>query len=211
MVPPKLRAGDVEAAFNDLGVLARDEGLVIDVALYGGSALMLVSNFRASTFDVDAVADDVHQKHLERLAAIVGQRRGWSANWLNDDVFPFLSDKVEGVASDHVLFRSYPDAVQPGLRVFVPNAEYMCALKLIALRIEPNTDAKDFDDLVNLTSLLGLSQPEQALALVRHFFTGGTVSERVENGIKRLYEMMHGRPPPSAPAPTYLGRGREPG
>ena len=45
---------------------------MIDVALYGGAALLLVSNFREATFDVDAVAGDENQRDLERYR---GDRR----------------------------------------------------------------------------------------------------------------------------------------
>ena len=66
-------------------------------------------------------------------------------------------------------------------------------LKLIALRIDPSTDAKDLDDLVQLTTLLALDTPEAALALVRQFFNGQSASSRVVTGINRLYELIHAR------------------
>jgi hypothetical protein len=208
-VRPRLTAADIDSAFRELGTLARDEGLIIDVALYGGSALMLVTNFRAATYDVDAVADDDNQRHLERLADIVGSRRGWPKEWLNDQVLPFLSDTIDGVETHHELFRSYPDSTEPGMRVYVPTPEYMCALKLIALRIDPGTGAKDLDDLAHLTALVGLATPDDALGLVRQFFSGGAVTQRVENGVRRLYEILHGRTGTTTAAPpTYLGRGR---
>jgi hypothetical protein len=50
-----LTAQDLHDAFMDLGIRARREGKVIDLAIYGGSALMLASNFRIATQDVDAV------------------------------------------------------------------------------------------------------------------------------------------------------------
>jgi hypothetical protein len=39
-----------------LGQLCVEAGKVIDIAIYGGSCLILVSNFRFSSEDVDAVA-----------------------------------------------------------------------------------------------------------------------------------------------------------
>jgi hypothetical protein len=45
----------LEESFGELGQLAHEAGRVIDVAVYGGSCLMLVSNFRVATADVDAV------------------------------------------------------------------------------------------------------------------------------------------------------------
>ena len=199
----------VEAALEALGKCARQDGRVIDIAIYGGSALMLVSNFRASTFDVDAVADDAQQAHLERYAATVAVELGLAPRWLNDQVFPHLSDKIDGFETEHTLFRSYPVGATPGLRVFVPSAEYMCALKLIALRIE-GTGAKDYEDLAHLTTVLDLRTAADALALVSRFYSRGEISGRVENGIKRLYSLFDERGAERVPTPTYLGRSRTP-
>lgn len=41
-----LTASDLHDAFLEFGARARHEGKVIDLVIYGGSALMLVSNFR---------------------------------------------------------------------------------------------------------------------------------------------------------------------
>jgi hypothetical protein len=206
-----LTADDIHDAFAELGALAASEGHVIDIAVYGGSALMLVSNFRAMSEDVDAVASDRHQGDLERLAKVVAHRRGWGPDWLNDDVFPFLSDRVSGVETDHALLRSYPADGPPGLRVFVPTAEYMCALKLMALRIDAASGAKDLADLRHLTSILGLDTPAKALELVRLYYGRGEVAGRVEHRVYDLYQIMEsdlGATRVSTPA--YLGRGRPP-
>jgi hypothetical protein len=48
-------AGALADALDELGQIAHEAGSVIDVAVYGGSCLMLVSNFRISTADADAV------------------------------------------------------------------------------------------------------------------------------------------------------------
>jgi hypothetical protein len=49
-------AGALADALDELGQIAHEAGSVIDVAVYGGSCLMLVSNFRISTADADAVS-----------------------------------------------------------------------------------------------------------------------------------------------------------
>ena len=81
----------------------------------------------------------------------------------------------------------------------------MCALKLIALRIEPGTAAKDFEDLQHLTALLHLDTPEKALALVSRFYSRGDVSGRVENGIRRLYDLLRDAGGPRVATPIYIG------
>jgi hypothetical protein len=106
-------------AFHELGQLAYEAGRVIDIAVYGGSCLMLVSNFRVS--DVDAVAAE-DQGFLDSVAHTIAARRGWPHDWLN-----YLSPRVEGFAQ-HTLFRTYPREEMPGLRVFVPTAEYILAM-----------------------------------------------------------------------------------
>ena len=62
------RLGD---ALNELGQIACEAGRVIDIALYGGSCLMLASNFRIATADVDAVAaEDPGQRVEVNVAAV---------------------------------------------------------------------------------------------------------------------------------------------
>jgi len=102
-------------ALAELGQMAHEAGRVIDIAFYGGSCLMLVSNFRISTGDVDAVAA-VDQEFLDTAALIVSARHGWPRDWLNDGVRSYLSAKVEGFAQ-HTHFRTYPNEQTPGLRV----------------------------------------------------------------------------------------------
>ena len=91
-------------AFHELGQLAYDAGRLIDVAVYGGSGLMLVSNFRVATADVDAVAAE-DQGFLDAIAQTVAARHGWPRDWLNEGVRIYLSPMVEGFAQ-HTLFPS---------------------------------------------------------------------------------------------------------
>jgi len=67
-------------ALTELGHTARAAGKVIDIAIYGGSCLMLVSNFRVSTDDVDAVIEG-DQRSLKEAAAALAKRRNWPADW----------------------------------------------------------------------------------------------------------------------------------
>jgi hypothetical protein len=120
---PTITADTLASAFDELGQLAHAAGRVIDIAVYGGSCLMLVSNFRVSTGDVDAVAAH-DQAFLDSAAQQIAGPRGWPADWLNDGVRTYLSPNVEGF-EQHSLFRTYPSEAAPGLRVFVPTPEYM--------------------------------------------------------------------------------------
>jgi len=203
-----LTVQDLDDAFTQLGALARSEGKVIDLAVYGGSALMLASNFRVATQDVDAVVEG-DQGTVIRLAEEVARSRGWAADWLNDGVRTFLSPNVDGLAEHHELFRAYPSEQEPGLRVFVPSPEYMLAMKLMAMRLDPAGGKSDLADIVNLMEVVGLTTPEQTLDFAASFYPEAKISARLHLGIRELWrrrenlrqEGQHG-------TPRYLGRGR---
>ena len=159
----------LEDAFTELGRRALGEGKTIDLAVYGGSALILATNFRAATADVDAVAQ-LDQATVDRLAGDIARERNWSADWLNDGVRTFLSPNVASVEAHHHLFRAYPDEANQGLRVFVPSVEYMTALKLAALRKDPVRGEKDRDDIKNLLAICNITTADAAMDFVAKFF-----------------------------------------
>ena len=101
----------------------------------------------------------------------IAQERGWPTDWLNDGVRTYLSPSVGGVATHHALFRSYPSEAAPGLRVYVPTAEYILAMKLSALRVgESDQSGKDRDDLKNLLALCKITTAEEALEFAASFY-----------------------------------------
>jgi hypothetical protein len=48
----------IELAFERLGELARKAGKIVEISVYGGSALVLTTDFRIGTQDVDAVFEN---------------------------------------------------------------------------------------------------------------------------------------------------------
>jgi hypothetical protein len=95
------RDGDkilLETALRALGEEAVAAGKIIDIAVYRGSSLVLVSNFRVSTKDVDAVTQG-DERFLRVAAERVGQRLGLPGEWLNDGVKTYLAPNDE--ASRH--------------------------------------------------------------------------------------------------------------
>jgi hypothetical protein len=195
-------------AFIEIGILARADGKVIDLAVYGESApaLMLASNFRDTTRDVDAVVS-ADQSLIDRLARIVAARRGWPADWLNDGVRTYLSPNVEGVREHHQLFRSYPSEQEPGLRVFVPTAEYILAMKLMAMRLDEAAGKSDLDDIINLLDVVEITTPEAATEFAAEFYPEARISARLLLGLQELWRLKHQREKPDEP-PAYLGRSR---
>src|ERR1043166_7338793 len=54
-VSAELTKETIERAFDAMGRMAAERGLVVDIAVYGGSCLVLASDIRNASVDVDAV------------------------------------------------------------------------------------------------------------------------------------------------------------
>src|ERR1700709_54269 len=159
-------------AFDQIGRVAIEAGTKLQIVVYGGSALMLASNFRFATEDVD-IADigGDWPKWLTDVVATIALEKGWSDDWLNDGVVFHLSPLADR-AKDHLEFGTFPrDSSPPGLVVSVPTAEYLLALKLKAFRTQ---DALRGDterlDILNLMDVLGISTADQAIAVLGKYF-----------------------------------------
>ncbi len=207
MPKPFTRAQLVEA-LEELGALSRASGKIIDIAIYGGSCLMLASNFRVATADVDAVALN-DQSFIDQAAQSIAARHDWPPDWLNDGVRTYLSPLVDA-HEHHELLRTYPSEAEPGLRVFVPTAEYMLAMKLIAMRIDSASGEKDLEDILNLLDVTSIASKDEIVKFAASFYPEARVSGRLALAVdqlwqayeKRAQERQHGEPP------RYLGRGR---
>jgi hypothetical protein len=141
-----------------MGEIARDQGQMIEIAVYGGSCLMLASDLRASTRDVDAI----FLGNADKVYAIADQVRAelqLPEGWINQGVKYFLRKTNPDPALS--LFGEYPEEGPPGMRCFVPQPEYLLAMKLMTDRDEPAQIAQDTGDIVGLMRVTGLQSKEQ--------------------------------------------------
>src|SRR5690242_1734094 len=159
-------------ALNEIGEAAVAAGTRLDIVVFGGSALMLASNFRFSTEDVDIA--EIARPWPDWLSSVVeriSKRNGWSEHWLNDAVNTFLSP-VAKPNRDIVFWGTFPHAAdRTGLTVSVPTARYMLALKLKALRVAKfDKGAKDIADVTSLLGVLGIKDVDSGLAVLTDYF-----------------------------------------
>lgn len=203
-----LTAQDLHEAFMELGSRAQREGKVIDLAIYGGSALMLASNFRVTTQDVDAVVEG-DQETITRLVEDIARAHNWPSDWLNDGVRTYLSSQVSGIRDHHALLRAYPSEQEPGLRVFVPTSEYLLAMKLMAMRIDPAGGKSDVADILNLLDIVGFTTQEEVIDFAASFYPEAKISVRLRLGIRELWRIKDNPTQERRHVtPTYLGRSR---
>jgi hypothetical protein len=177
-------------AFDLIGRAAVLAGTKLQIAVYGGSALMLASNFRFATEDVD-IADIGRQwpAWLSEAVEHIANQNNWSATWLNDAVTFHLSPLARA-DRDLTAFGTFPRRDENvGLCVFVPSARYMLALKLKALRISDfEKGQQDMADVAHLLKVLDLTEIDQAITILAEFFPiSASDADKQRFVLKRLF------------------------
>jgi hypothetical protein len=188
-------------AFDQIGRAAVMAGTKLQIAVYGGSALMLASNFRFATEDVDV--SELQYPLPGWLAAAVheiAEKNGWQDDWFNDGVAFHLSSLADQ-ALDHLEFGTFPrDGTPPGLVVSVPSAEYLLALKLKAVRVtDPVRGETERLDILNLMKVVGISTAEDAIALLGRYFPVSAASSEKQQFLLRNMNREGGMDAPKYP------------
>lgn len=139
------------------------------VTALGGAAILLsYDDFSRSVKDVDVFYDykssspDLDEEIMNELIAEVGVRVHINHEWMNNGVQPYIWLPSNA---------SYKNMVTlPNLVVRVPNPEYLFANKLDSGRKEEK--GNDTSDVRFLVSKLGLSTPDEILAVYRDYYPG---------------------------------------
>ena len=141
----------VTRAFEAMGRYLRDRQLLGEIAVYGGSAILLQFDWRKTSKDVDAVVRDGHEGEVkdavEHAAAVLGLRAAALLHGGRD-----LSGRGDARTAR-------------GRR----KSEYPCAMKLKALERE-TVDNRDFEDAVGLGLEIGIETAQDLQDLYAGFF-----------------------------------------
>ena len=151
-------------------------GIVGEIAIYGGAAMVLAHRSRLSTKDVDAVF--VPKQEVFHAVAEVADAAEVGKDWLNDAVKGFLSDKNELLP-----LRDFP-----GLKVFVAAPEYLLAMKCMSMRL--GRDDTDLADVRFLMNHLGLADAEQVLDLVGRYYPEDRIQPKTRFAIEEICQQL---------------------
>ena len=152
----QLNKQDILRLFHLLNGQMSAESLEGEVYLVGGAVMCLVFNARPSTRDVDAFFKPA--KKVREAAAKVAAKTGMPQDWLNDAVKGFFSEQGE---YDAFLDLSH-------LRVFVARAEYLLAMKCLAMRI--GEEFQDVEDIRYLIRYLNLENYQETLEIITRYY-----------------------------------------
>ena len=160
-----MQAQDIEMHLADLGQELSNMGVSspVRILMVGGAFMLTQMHSMRITNDVDVLLKDIDDPTTSPLyrvfkAAVraVASRRQIPSTWMNDLIGDFLRDL--GTVPNGVLWRTY--AV---LEVYVPEVEYILALKLLAGR------RKDREDIPMLCEQVGIQTRGQAQQLVNRY------------------------------------------
>lgn len=144
----------IDKLFVELNTELKKAGVLGEVGLCGGAVMCLVFKTRCTTKDVAGIFAPA--KEMREAIARVGRKLDVAEDWLNDAAkgfFPGEAPREE--------VRSYSN-----LRVWVPTAQYMLAMKCISARY----DSFDKDDLIFLIKHLHLKLPSEVLDIVSKYY-----------------------------------------
>ena len=158
----ELTREDIVGAFREIGDILHRRRKIGDIAVFGGSAMLLQFSVDFVTDDVDAVIESEHGEVI-RAVQELAEARGWRPGWLSEAVSVYLS--AEHRASLQ-LFGEFPSPERVGLRVYVAKPEYLLALKLRALRM----GTRDMEDVLTLARHLNLRTVDHLLDVLQRNF-----------------------------------------
>ena len=151
-----LTAADLRRLFDLLNEDLRQSGTEAELFLVGGAVMCLAYAARPSTLDVDALFRPATQ--VREAAARVAIKARLSPDWLNDAVKGYLSAQ-----GDFALFLELDH-----LRIMVAQAEYLLAMKCLAMRI--GAEFHDEDDIRYLLRHLNILAYEKAIAVITKYY-----------------------------------------
>lgn len=167
------------AALRALSDELGKRGVTGEVSVFGGTVMVLAFTARISTKDVDAIFQPA--QIIRSLARQVGEQQNLPANWLNDGVKGFISRRHDLTTGNLPQF--------PNLRLTMPVAEYLLAMKCMAARIGGTEEEQsDVPDIIFIIRHLKLRTPEQVLDIVGQYYPADRIPVKTQYLVEGLFE-----------------------
>ncbi len=166
-----MNTNEIKQYLEELNDELRAADVKGEICLYGGAVMCLVYDARPSTKDVDAVFKPTQQMRqaIERIADAHGLRR----DWLNDAVKGYVVPHQQRILFDF-----------PHLKVFVPEPDYLLAMKTLAAR----ADAPDRTDVELLICVLGIEKADQVFAVLKKYYPHQQIKPATQYFIEELFD-----------------------
>jgi hypothetical protein len=153
---------ELQRAFTALAAKLQRRGVVGQVHVVGGAAMLLAYDSRVTTRDIDALFSP-DGPMLEAIREIADEMQ-WPRTWLNNQASSYVS-RTPGEGS--------PVFDHPYLHVVATPPEHLLAMKVLAAR-----SVRDRDDIALLLDRLQLTTAAAVWEIVARYFPDDTISDR---------------------------------
>lgn len=166
-----MTAEEIEQYLREVGDELALQNVKGEICLYGGAVMCLVFKARPATKDVDAIFEPI--KFIRRAISKIAERHNLRQDWLNLAVKMFVVEHEKRIWFDF-----------PHLKVFVPPADYLLAMKILAAR----ADTEDVSDIEFLLKELNLKELAKILEIVRNYYPHKTLKPETEFLLEEILE-----------------------
>ena len=166
-----MTAEEITKYLNELNDELRLINIKGEVSLFGGAVMCLVYDARPATKDVDAIFKPVTE--IREAIKRIGVRHGLEENWFNDSVKGYWAEHKE-----NVLFSL------SNLTVFVPEPDYLLAMKSIAAR----DTTYDREDVKLLIEYLGITTSEEIFSIIEKYYSRNQIKPATQYFIEEIFQ-----------------------
>jgi hypothetical protein len=167
------------SALTVLNEKLAQRGAAGELCLFGGAVMVLAFQARIATKDVDAIFQPTPL--IRELALEIAEDLDLPEHWLNDGVRGFVSAKHEVTTGSLPQFSN--------LRIMMPTAEYLLAMKCLASRIGAvQGEADDTADIIQLIKHLALPNPNAVMDVVTAYYPTKQIPIKAQFLIESLFE-----------------------
>ena len=147
---------EIQRLFKLLNKELEKDDVRSELYLVGGAVMCLVYETRQSTQNIDAYFKPTRQ--VREAANRVALQADLDENWLNDGVKGYLSKTAD--------FLPYLELSH--LKIFCAQAEYLLAMKCLAMRI--GEEFHDLDDIRYLLRYLNIESYDKAKNIISNYY-----------------------------------------
>ncbi len=165
-----MTAEEITRYLTELNDELRSANIKGEVTIYGGAVMCLVYDARPATKDVDAIFRP--SSEIRALIQRIAERNGLPPDWLNDGLKGYLVSHPQRILLD-----------LSNLKVFVPEPDYMLAMKALSAR----ADTFDQTDVRILIDVLGLTVPAEVFAILEKYYPRQQIKPATQYFIEEIF------------------------
>ena len=163
---------EIEKYLSEINDELAAQNVIGEICIYGGAAMYLAFKARPATKDVDAIFEPV--KVIRGAINRIAEKYGLNEGWLN------LAVKMFVVEHEKILFDL------ANLKVFVPTADYLLAIKVLAMRAE----SFDAEDVKFLIKDLQLKNADEIFRILNDYYPNKKIKTETKFQLEEIFENL---------------------